>query len=194
MKQEIKRCNATDLASAMSVAETMVEFKTASENKSDFHLKDKGVGGGDRNKSHRPSGSKPPTAPAKVKAESCSGEHKKKRFPIKCFLCDGSHFAHDCTSKGQIASLVKAKEVEEKNQKEKEETRLGLLRILNSIKSKKTGKPKGLMFAEVMIGDTTMSALVDTGASDLFISEEAAKKLNLRVVKGTGWLMTMNSK
>ena len=68
-----------------------------------------------------------------------------------------------------------------------------MLRILSSIKSKKTKEPKGLIFTDVKIRETTMSVLVDTGASDLFISEEAAKKLNLRVEKGAGWLKTVNS-
>lgn len=38
-----------------------------------------------------------------------------------------------------------------------------------------------------------MSALVDTGASNLFISEEGAKKLGLRVEKTKGRLKTVNS-
>ncbi|XP_039165520.1 uncharacterized protein LOC120291836 [Eucalyptus grandis] len=62
------------------------------------------------------------------------------------------------------------------------------------IKAKKAKEPKGLMFADVKIGVTTMSALVDMGASDIFISKEAAKKLNLRVEKGAGWLKMVNSK
>ena len=38
-----------------------------------------------------------------------------------------------------------------------------------------------------------MNALVDTGAYDIFISEEAASKLGIRVEKVGGWLKTINS-
>jgi len=41
-----------------------------------------------------------------------------------------------------------------------------------------------MMFMDVKISGTTMGALVDTEVSDLFISQEAAKKLNLSVEKG----------
>lgn len=52
-----------------------------------------------------------------------------------------------------------------------------------------------MMFVDVKIESTTMSVLMDISASDLFISQEAAKKLNLRVKKGeAGWLKTVNSK
>ncbi|KAE8690983.1 cytochrome P450 78A7-like [Hibiscus syriacus] len=39
-----------------------------------------------------------------------------------------------------------------------------------------------------------MSALVDTGASELFLSEQAAKKLDLRVEKTSGFIKTVNTK
>lgn len=45
-----------------------------------------------------------------------------------------------------------------------------------------------------MIADSTMSVLVDTGASNPFILEEAKMKLNLPVKKGAGGLKTVNSK
>lgn len=95
--------------------------------------------------------------------------------------------AHDYPTRGKLATLVKAHE------EEKEETRLGSLQIPSSIKSKKGNKPKGLMFADVTIRGTTISALLDTGVSDFFISEEVAKKLNLPVEKGAGWLKIVNS-
>ncbi len=50
------------------------------------------------------------------------------------------------------------------------------------------------MFAEIVIGGKQISALVDTGASNLFISEEGAKKLGLRVEQTRGRLKTVNSK
>jgi len=51
--------------------------------------------------------------------------------------------------------------------------------IPSIIKSKKAKEPKGLMFRDVKIGGTAMSALMDIRVSDLLILEEVAKKLNL---------------
>ncbi|PKI60465.1 hypothetical protein CRG98_019119 [Punica granatum] len=53
---------------------------------------------------------------------------------------------------------------------------------------KKANRSKGLMFADVEIAGKALSALVDTGASDLFLSEEGAKKLGLRVERTRGQL------
>lgn len=91
IKQALKRCNA-----AVFLAETLVEYKAISGNKSDSRLRDKVIGGGDRNKFHHLSGSKLPVAPTIAKAESSGEEHKKGCFSFKCFLCDGAHMACDC--------------------------------------------------------------------------------------------------
>lgn len=70
---------------------------------------------------------------------------------------------------------------------------MGTVRILNAIQTKKASKPKEMIFAEVTVAGTKMSALIDTGASDLLVLEEAAKKLNLRVEKKDEWLKMVNS-
>ncbi|XP_039161116.1 uncharacterized protein LOC120289826 [Eucalyptus grandis] len=58
-----------------------------------------------------------------------------------------------------------------------------------------TKESKGMMFLDVKIGGTTMSALMDTEAFALFMSKEAAKKLNLLVeTNDASWLKTVNSK
>ncbi|PKI61780.1 hypothetical protein CRG98_017830 [Punica granatum] len=54
----------------------------------------------------------------------------------------------------------------------------------------KANQSKGLMFADVEIAKKAFSALVDTGASNLFTSEEGAKKLGLRVERTRGRLKT----
>lgn len=61
---------------AMSVGETFVEYKGTSGNKPDSRSRDKVIGGGDCNKFHFPSGSKPSEALGKAKVESSGGDHK----------------------------------------------------------------------------------------------------------------------
>ncbi|PKI46788.1 hypothetical protein CRG98_032825 [Punica granatum] len=94
----------------------------------------------------------------------------------------------ECPTKAKLVALVKTDEDKE------EETRLGSLRILSSITTKKANRLKGLMFADVEIAGKEFTTLVDTGASNLFISEEGAKKLGLCVERTRGWLKTVNSK
>ncbi|PKI43756.1 hypothetical protein CRG98_035862, partial [Punica granatum] len=117
----------------------------------------------------------------KDKAGSSKPKGKDERM-LECFLCDGPHMAQECPTKAKLAALVKADEDKE------EETRLGSLRILSSITTRKANRSKGLMFADVEIAGKAFSALVDTGASNLFISKESAKKLGLRVERTRGRL------
>ena len=66
--------------------------------------------------------------------------------------------------------------------------------MLSSIKTKRSVRHKGLIFVDIIVAGNKMNALVDTGASDLFMSERAAKKLGLGVEKGNEWIQTINSK
>ncbi|MBA0789164.1 hypothetical protein Gotri_026810, partial [Gossypium trilobum] len=59
------------------------------------------------------------------------------------------------------------------------------------IPKKRNGK-EGLMFVDINITSQKRSALIDTGASDLFISEKAAKKLSLSIKKSNKKIKTIN--
>ncbi|PPR87115.1 hypothetical protein GOBAR_AA33575 [Gossypium barbadense] len=50
------------------------------------------------------------------------------------------------------------------------------------------------MFADIMVVGKKLNALVDTGASDLFMSKGAAHKLGLKIENDPGRIMTVNSK
>lgn len=80
-----------------------------------------------------------------------------------------------------------------KTDEEEEETQLGSLRIHSSITMKKTNKSKGLTFADVEIGGKHISALIDMGASNLFVSEGGTQVLELCVKETKGHLKTPNS-
>ncbi|KAG8474454.1 hypothetical protein CXB51_034098 [Gossypium anomalum] len=51
----------------------------------------------------------------------------------------------------------------------------------------------GLMFVDIIVAGRGLNALVDTGASDLFMSEEMAKELGLKIEKDSGRIKTVNS-
>ena len=49
------------------------------------------------------------------------------------------------------------------------------------------------MYVEVVLNDKTMSAMVDTGATNTFISSEEAKRCDLKVTKDCGKMKVLNS-
>ncbi|KAL3524836.1 hypothetical protein ACH5RR_013208 [Cinchona calisaya] len=179
---ELERRNVDNLSNAMSVAESLLEFKPREKpNFSKPNGKEiakeryKEFGSGAREKS-----------PSKNEGKSFITKDKGKR-PLKCFFCDSPHMARECPAKAKLTAMAMEEE-------KAEEKQLGSLRILNTIKVKKSQKKMGLMFADVEIAGHKLSALVDTGATDFFIPIEAAMKLNLQVGKGMGTLKTVNTK
>ena len=66
--------------------------------------------------------------------------------------------------------------------------------MLNSIKTKRSARHKGLMFVDITVAGNKMNALVDTGASNLFMFKTTAKRLSLGVEKGNEWIKIVNSK
>lgn len=74
---------------------------------------------------------------------------------------------------------------------EQDKLKLGAI-MLNSIKSKRSSKKKGLMFVDDRVEGTKVNALVYTVALVLFIMEGTAKKLGIVATKGSGWIKTVN--
>ena len=176
-KQELQRRGVQDLTKAMTVAESLIEFKKSDSTKT------KGKSGGDKDGQKKSGNGKPP---AKGKFTK-DGDKKKEGFA--CYLCEGPHKARDCPKRNKLSAIAK----EEDDESDRETHKLGSI-ILNSIKAKRFGKRKGLMFTDIMVAGTKVTALVDTGASDLFVAEGTAKRLGLKVSKGNGWIKTVNSK
>lgn len=56
------------------------------------------------------------------------------------------------------------------------------------MRKKESKKTKELVFTDMEITTKTMSALIDRDVSDLFISEEVAKKLACHMEKSKEWL------
>ncbi|GMI64864.1 hypothetical protein HRI_000155700 [Hibiscus trionum] len=65
--------------------------------------------------------------------------------------------------------------------------------IISSVETKGP-KDKGLMFVDITLAGQELDALVDTSASELFMSEQVAQGLGLRVEKASGSIKTVNCK
>ncbi|KAL6326371.1 hypothetical protein AAG906_007876 [Vitis piasezkii] len=84
--------------------------------------------------------------------------------------------------------------IEEKEQEG--DAKVGSLQLLNALKAKpmpKTPQSKGLMYVEALVNGKATKALVDTGATHNFVSEEEARRLELQASKEGGWLKAVNS-
>ncbi|RVW75349.1 hypothetical protein CK203_010321 [Vitis vinifera] len=76
------------------------------------------------------------------------------------------------------------------------DAKMGSLQLLNALKAKpmpKTPQSKGLMYVEALVNGKATKALVDTGATHNFVSEDEARRLELQASKEGGWLKAVNS-
>ena len=208
-KLEIQRRGAQDLATAISIAESLIEFKkpekprprekggmegrgedTRRNNEGSLWYETnkggKGKSGGDS--SQRSEGSSRGYGTNRGSKEQSSGE----RLPLKCFLCDGPHRARDCPKKAKLSALT-----EEDEEHPIEEAKVGSLKFLSAMKAKvESPKPRGgrRMFVKTNIGGTITNALIDCGASHNFLQVEEARRMKIPCNKEEGWIKAVNSK
>lgn len=184
---ELERRGITDLSRALDEAEAIAKFEKRGES-SKPKPKPKG-NGWDRDKQPKSGSDKPSSEHwrhSNNRPNRFVRSWERNKGPVKCFHCDGPHFIKDCPKKASLSAI--------KTDEESSEVRVQLSSIISSLQTKSTRRNKGLMYVEVTIAGKQLSALVDTGASELFMSEGAAKKLGLQVEKASGWIKTVNSK
>ncbi|RVW66305.1 Transposon Ty3-I Gag-Pol polyprotein [Vitis vinifera] len=164
-EQELRRHGVQDLATTMVVAESLVEYKRRDSKPKPQSKGNHAKGGGDKGSQGYPSKEGSSKGPS---GKDDKGKDKWKEFKPKtnCFLCDGPHWAHDCPKRKALNAMI------EENEKEGD-AHVGSLQLLNALKATK--------------------ALVDTGATHNFVSEDEAKRLELKASKEGGWLKTVNS-
>ncbi|XP_040930143.1 uncharacterized protein [Gossypium hirsutum] len=169
-KQELQRRGVQKLTKAMSVAESLAEFGGRKDNSNSSKPRLKGNSGGDKERPTRNGDGKKPW-------------DKRKSGPIRCFHCEGPHMIKDCPKKAALKAM------EAKGESDMEDNNLGS--ILGGVEDRMS---HGLMFVDIIVAGRKLNALVDTGASDLFMSEEVACKLGLKIDNEGGRIKTVNSK
>ncbi|KAF2303183.1 hypothetical protein GH714_014403 [Hevea brasiliensis] len=183
-RMEIERRGARDLATAISIAESLVEFQR-SERSRTSPQKDRSEGGDSRGKD----GS---SKPKEVQPRSQREDRGMQRPPLSCFLCDGPHRARECPKKSKLSALV---EEREKAPFQPREATMGSLQ-LSALKVQEKGTvnvEKGRPFVQIQVGGQELRALLDTGASHNFLTVEEAKRLGIPYEKEMGWLKAVNS-
>ena len=188
-EQEFRRCGVQDLAMAMAVVESFVEYKREDSSKPKPQSK------GNHAKGRGDKGSKGYT-PKKRSSKTSSGKEgkgkdKKKEFTPKtnCFLCDEPHWAWNCPKRKALKTMIEEKEKEG-------DAHVRSLQLLNALKVKlvpKMPQSKELMYVEALVNGKATTALVDIGVTHNFVSEDEAKRLKLQASKEGGWLNAVNS-
>ncbi|GKV33019.1 hypothetical protein SLEP1_g41575 [Rubroshorea leprosula] len=194
-EQELKRRGVQDLASAIAVAESLIEFSKEPPKRGKEKKGGPSRGGGD--KPHKVF--KPFRSPEKV------GEGSKTQPKVRrdCYLCGGPHWARECPQRNKLNALISA--VGEPSQAG--ETRLGAMQVLNAIRAEvqsggdakarvaadQKGVGKTLKYVTVKIKGASVRALLDSGANQNLIAVSLAEKLGLPYNKEPGWVKVVDN-
>ncbi|KAH7670774.1 Synaptobrevin protein [Dioscorea alata] len=122
-KREIHRHGAHDLATAIAIAESLIELQRDEKSKPPKEKSDNGNGGGDNHHESKEHKFEKGKWISKAPIEPKDGG---KRPTLKCFFCEGPHRARECPTKAKLAAMIQ--EMERQDDEEKEspyELRIG---------------------------------------------------------------------
>ena len=174
----------------MTIAESLVEYERGDSSKPKPQSK------GNHDKGGKDKGSRGYTLKegssktSSGKDGKCKDKQKELMPKTNSFLCDGPHWTQDCPKRKALNAMIEEKE------KEKEgDAHMGSLQLLNALKAKpvpKMPQSKRSMYVEALVNGKATKTLVDTGATDNFVSKNEAKRLKLQASKEGDWLKAVN--
>nr|CAN82111.1 hypothetical protein VITISV_002744 [Vitis vinifera] len=145
VEQELRRRGVQDLATAMAVAESLMDYKRGDSSKIESLEDSHAMGGGDEvprdhNALKKGLGKTPNVREGRGKAE------RKEFTPkIKCFLCDGPHWARDCPKRKALSAMIEEREQED-------EVHMGSMQLLGALQfNPKPSMPKTSLLAGVQV-------------------------------------------
>ena len=118
---------------------------------------------------------------------------KRRDFKQKTnyFLCDGPHWARECPKRKALNALI-----ERETKQEGDDAHMGSIQLFNALKvkqDKEQPQSKGLMYVEAKVNGMSTKAMIDTGATHNFVSEEEARRLKLQTSKEARWFKAVKS-
>ncbi|KAJ9686135.1 hypothetical protein PVL29_015160 [Vitis rotundifolia] len=144
-EQELRRRGVQDLATAMAVVESLTDYKRGDSSKVESLEDSHTTGGGDEaSRDHYAprmgSGKTPNVREGKGKAE------RKEFTPkIKCFLCDGPHWARDCPKRKALSAMIEEMEQED-------EAHMGSMQLLGALQfNPKPSTPRTSLLSGVQV-------------------------------------------
>ncbi|KAK8663978.1 hypothetical protein V6N13_083783 [Hibiscus sabdariffa] len=108
----------------------------------------------------------------------------------------------ECPHRGALSALEASRQDESPEKPSTDNScegvaRMGSIRFLTALQSQlnslKKEPERGLMYVNLIIGGKASRALVDTGATDTFISPKEAKRCGLTITKDVGQMKAVNS-
>ena len=168
-----------------------MDFRRGDSSQTKPSFKGSHVKGG-ADKGYKSYNAKEGSSAASTNKEGKSGDRRRDFKPkINYFLCDGPHWAHECPKRKALNALI-----ERETEQEGDDVHMGSMQLLNALKvkqAKKQPQSKRLMYVEAKVNGMSAKAMIDTGATHNFVSEEEARGLKLQTSKEVGWLKAVNS-
>ena len=179
---ELRRQNVKELPTAIAVADSLVDYKIEpSSSKGDKKKEGDGKQGRKKNgESSKQRGSDVPQG----RGNSNSG----------CFLCNGDHKIRNCPKRNRLTALV-TEDVHSGSEDAGECTpRVNPLQLLNAITVDTQAPVKDLMYVTASVNGRKVRAMLDTGATNNFVSPAMVDHLGLEVVKSDYQVKAVNSR
>ncbi|MBA0731624.1 hypothetical protein Golax_025532 [Gossypium laxum] len=194
-KQELQRQGFQEVTNAIIVAESLVElvprrdrFESSMPNgrgNGGYHEEDE-EGHNDYGNGSRSDGGNGKPQNGKWRPNSL----KEKSGKLICYLCKGPHMKRDYPKISSVSTIKRNDEPKEVKPIEKITSMFNSMVLI----PKKRNGGEELMFVNINIAGQKRNALVNTGASYLFIPKKAAGKLGLSIKKLNRKIKTVNSK
>ena len=131
-----------DLATAMAVAESLMDYKESMSSDDEGSKGSHRTGGGEEvtpegseDSCSTDGGEEVPCSTTRhgkskvsyTREYKCRRKQRESKTKVKCFLCDGPHLARECPKRKALNSLIK------KNEKVEEEAHLGLIQMIGAL-------------------------------------------------------------
>ena len=151
-EQELRRRGVRDLATAMAVAESLMDYKESKSSDDEGSRISHSSGGGEevslegsKDSYSTDGGEEVPSSTAKHGKGKVpyTGEDKGRRKQresvpkLKCFLCNGRHLTRECPKRKALNALI------EKNEKAEEDAILGSIQMIGALQVMPKANPQG---------------------------------------------------
>ncbi|WKA00569.1 hypothetical protein VitviT2T_018910 [Vitis vinifera] len=144
-EQELRRRGVQDLATAMAVAESLTDYKRGDSSKVESLEDSHAMGGGDEVPRDHNAPKNGSGKTSNVREGRDKAERKEFTLKIKCFLCDGPHWARDCPKRKALSAMIEEREQED-------EAHMGSMQLLGALQfNPKPSTPKTSLLAGVQV-------------------------------------------
>ncbi|RVW19206.1 hypothetical protein VitviT2T_030342 [Vitis vinifera] len=144
-EQELRHRGVQDLATAMAIAESLTDYKRGDSSKDESLEDSHAMGGGDEVPRDHNALKKGSSKTSNVREGRDKAEMSEFTPKIKCFLCDGPHWARDCPKRKALSAMIEEREQED-------EAHMGSMQLLGALQfNPKPSTPETSLLAGVQV-------------------------------------------